>query len=49
MHRRIQVGEFPLVGRYLATGVLELLKQHQPEILFGKLRINQRQRHALKS
>ena len=44
VHRRVQVGELPLVGRNLAVGVLELLEQQQPELLFGELRIDQGER-----
>ena len=47
VHRRIQVGELPLVGGDLAGRVLELLEQQQPELLLGELGIDQRQRRAV--
>ena len=48
MHRRIEVGELPLVRRDLAVGVLELLEQQQPELLLRELRIDERERDAVK-
>src|SRR3712207_7927780 len=41
--------ELPLVGRYLPVRVLELLEQQEPELLFGELRVDERQGHALRS
>ena len=48
MHRRVEIGKPPFVGRNLAVGMLELLEQQHPQIFLGKLRIDQRQRRALK-
>src|SRR5208337_388256 len=41
VHRRIQVGKLPLVGGNLAIGMLELLKQKKPQILFRESRIDE--------
>ncbi len=49
VHRRIQVGKLPLVGRNLAVGMLELLKQQKPQILFCESGINQREGHTLRT
>src|SRR5438132_11128515 len=47
MHRLIHIGKFPLVSRNLPIGVLELFEQEQPEIVLGKVWVNQRKRNAL--
>src|ERR1700722_15949548 len=49
MHRWIEIGKLPLVCRYLTIRMLKLLKEQQPEVFFGELRIHQRQRGALES
>ena len=48
MHRRIDVAERPLVGRKLSVGMHVPLAQHQDELLLGEVRIDQRERHAVK-
>ena len=47
LHRWVHIGKFPLVGRDLPIGMLELFEQEQPEIVLGKVWVNQRQRNAL--
>ena len=49
VHRRVQVGEFPFVRRNLPARVEELLEQQQRELLLGEPRIDQRERHRVKS
>ena len=47
VHRRIHVAEVPLVGRYLAVGMEVQAPQHQQELLFGEIEIDQRQRERV--
>ena len=49
MHRRIDVAEVPLVGRDLPARVEVEAAQHQQQLLFGKIKIYQRQRNRMKS
>ena len=49
VHRRIQIGKFPFISRNLSVGVLELFKDHYPQIFFGKFRINEGDSSAVKS
>ena len=46
--RRVEIAELPLVGGQLPAGVLELLEQQHPELILGELRVDERERHALK-
>src|SRR5438132_2674956 len=48
MNRRIQIGELPLVSGNLAVRMLKLFKQQEPQLLLRELRIDQRERHAMK-
>src|SRR2546428_10181849 len=48
MNRWIQIGELPLVSGNLAVRMLKLLKQQEPQLLLRELRIDQRERHAMK-
>ncbi len=48
MHRRIEVGELPLVRRDLPVRVLELLEQHEPELLLREIRVDQRNGDGVK-
>src|SRR5207248_10545704 len=36
MHRRIQIGKLPFIGRNLAVGMLKLFKEQHPQILFSE-------------
>ncbi len=47
MHRRIHVAERPLIGGNLSVGMHVPLAQHQRELLFGELGIDQRERDAV--
>jgi len=47
MHRRVEVGELPFVGRDLAVGVLELLEQQQPQLFLGELGVDDGEGHAV--
>ena len=47
VHRRIDIAEVPLICGHLAVGVHVPLAQHQHELGFGELRIDQRQRHTV--
>src|SRR5438128_12181341 len=42
VHWRIQVREFPFIGRELAVGMLELFEQEQPQLFLRELRVDQR-------
>ena len=49
VHRRIDVAEVPLVGRDLPARVEVQAAQHQQQLLFGEIKIYQRQRNRMKS
>ena len=42
MHGRVHIPKGPLVGRELTIGMHIPLAQEQEELLFGKVRVNQR-------
>src|ERR1700720_2663026 len=48
MNRRIQIRELPLVSRNLTVRMLKLFKQQEPQLLLRELRINERERDAMK-
>src|SRR2546425_1141401 len=48
MNRWIEIRELPLVSRDLAVRMLKLLKEQMPQLVLRKLRIHQRERHAMK-
>src|SRR6516225_12496601 len=48
MHRRIQMGELPFVSGNLPAGMLELLEQHQKQLFFCELRVDQCERYGVK-
>ena len=41
VHRRIEIRELPFVRRNLPVRMLELLEQHQPELVLREMRIDQ--------
>ena len=47
MHRWVEVRELPLVRGDLPVRMLELLEQHQPELLLGKVGVDDRDRHRV--
>src|SRR5829696_6514306 len=48
MHRWVHVAEGPLVSGQLSVGMHVPFAQHQHELFFCELRIDQGQRHAMK-
>ena len=47
MHRRIDIAEFPLVGRQLSIGRFVPFPQEERELLFCEIRIDQRERDGV--
>ena len=48
MHRRIQIGKLPFIGRNLAVGMLKLFKEQHPQILFSEFWIDKSKSCAMK-
>ena len=48
MNRRVHVAKSPLVGGQLPVGMHVPFAQKKNELLFGKIRIDQRKRNAVK-
>ena len=48
VHRRIHIAKSPFIGRQLPVGMHVPFTQQQNELLLGKVRIDQRQRHRVK-
>ncbi len=49
VHRRIEIGELPLIGRNLAVGMLKLFEEQMRQAFLRELRIHQRERYARES